>query len=88
MPAKRSTKRKPKKDEVSLLLGVGLDGSDGHKRVTKGRDFVLVGGSKDTHEVMTEHAIRINEELDRRGIRLKDVRCADELREIVVRAKP
>ena len=57
MPAKREpAKRKPKTKKVSLLLGVGLDG-DGERRITKGRDFLLVGGSPDTHELMTEHGV-------------------------------
>ena len=70
----------------ALLLGVGLDGSDGHRRITRGRDTLLVGGSQDTHAQMQEKAVKLNEELDRRGIRLGDVRCADELREIADRA--
>ena len=50
---------KPAKTKA-VLLGVGLD-SDGHKRVTGDPNFALVGGSKDTHEQMTEKAIKINE---------------------------
>jgi len=42
------------------MLGVGLD-SDGHKRITTGPNFALVGGTEDTHEQMTEKAIKINE---------------------------
>ena len=42
------------------MLGIGLD-SDGHKRITKGENFALVGGTKETHEVMTETAMKINE---------------------------
>lgn len=56
----------------AVLLGVGLD-SDGHKRVTKGPNFALVGGSKDTHEQMTEKAIKINEKLKARGKQLHEV---------------
>jgi hypothetical protein len=48
------------------MLGVGLD-SDGHKRITTGPNFALVGGSKETHEVMTEKAVKINEKLSARG---------------------
>lgn len=48
------------------MLGVGLD-DDGHKRVTTGPNFALVGGSKDTHEQMTETAIKINEKLLKKG---------------------
>ena len=44
------------------MLGVGLD-SDGHKRVTTGPNFALVGGSKETHDEMTDKALRFNEEL-------------------------
>jgi hypothetical protein len=82
MPTRRTSK---KRSGASLLVGVGLDG-DGETRITRGRDFVLAGGSKETHERMTEHAVRVNEELDRRGMALGDVRSAEELREIVVRA--
>jgi len=54
------------------MLGVGLD-TDGHKRVTRGENFALVGGTKDTHEEMTEKALKINEKLADRGKRLDDV---------------
>ena len=56
----------------AILLGVGLD-SDGHKRVTRGPNFALVGGSKDTHDQMTEKAIKINEKLKARGKQLEQV---------------
>jgi hypothetical protein len=45
-----------KKKARALMLGVGLD-SDGHKRLTTGPNFALVGGSQETHEVMTEKAV-------------------------------
>ena len=63
-----------------MMLGVGFD-SDGHKRMTRGENFALVGGSKETHEEMTEKAVKINEELSNRGKRLDDV-CRDEFDEI------
>lgn len=72
-------------DRQSILLGIGLDG-DGHKRITRSRDFLLFGGSEETHEVMQEHAIKIGEELRRRGKTLSDVRSSDELRDIADRA--
>ena len=62
----------PKKKRKGILLGVGLD-SDGHKRVTTGDNFALVGGSKDTHEQMTEKAVKINEKLKARGKQLEEV---------------
>ena len=59
-----------------MLLGLGMD-SDGHKRVTKGENFALVGGTKDTHEEMTEKAIKINEKLRARGKQLHEVSHAE-----------
>ena len=56
----------------AMMLGIGLD-SDGHKRITTGENFALVGGSSETHEEMTEKAVKINEELSSRGKRLDDV---------------
>ena len=64
--------KKGKPPAKAMLLGVGLD-SDGHKRVTKGPNFALVGGSKETHEEMTEKAIKINEKLSAKGKRLEEV---------------
>ncbi|MCY3018543.1 MAG: hypothetical protein NTW87_05870 [Planctomycetota bacterium] len=57
----------------ALLLGLGLDNQDGHVRITTGPNFHLVGGSKDTHEAMQETAIKLNEELGKRGKRLEQV---------------
>ena len=56
----------------ALLLGVGLD-SDGHKRITTGPNFALVGGSRETHQTMLEKAIKINEHLRARRKRLDEV---------------
>jgi hypothetical protein len=66
----------PSKKKKALMIGVGLD-SDGHKRVTTGENFALVGGSKETHEVMTEKAIKINEKLAAKGKRLEEVSKAE-----------
>jgi hypothetical protein len=64
--------KSPSKKAKAMMLGVGLD-NDGHKRVTSGPNFALVGGSKDTHEQMTEKAIKINEKLERKGKTLESV---------------
>ena len=61
-----------KKKSKALLLGLGLD-SDGHKRVTTGPNFALVGGSQETHDVMTEKVIKINEKLAAKGKQLETV---------------
>ena len=66
-------KKKPRGQAV--MLGLGLD-SDGHKRLTTGPNFILAGGSEETHEAMTEKAIKINEKLAARRKRLEEVsRC-------------
>ena len=61
-----------KKKRKALMLGVGLD-SDGHKRLTTGENFALVGGTEETHEQMTEKAVKINEKLKARGKQLENV---------------
>jgi hypothetical protein len=61
-----------KKKRKAIMLGVGLD-SDGHKRLTTGENFALVGGSQETHEQMTEKAVKINEKLKERGKQLEEV---------------
>lgn len=66
MPKRPTARRK------ALLLGVGLD-SDGHKRLTTGPNFALAGGTQETHEAMTEKAIKINEKLKERGKELHQV---------------
>jgi hypothetical protein len=63
---------KTKKKTRAVMLGFGLD-SDGHKRLTTGPNFALLGGSKETHEVMTEKAVKINEKLAARGKQLEEV---------------
>ena len=55
-----------------MLLGVGLD-SDGHKRLTTGPNFALAGGTEETHELMTEKVVKINEKLAAKGKQLEDV---------------
>jgi len=54
------------------MLGMGLD-SDGHKRLTTGPNFALVGGTEETHAAMTEKAVKINEKLKARGKQLETV---------------
>ena len=72
------------KPKHARLLGIGLDPSDGHKRITRAERFDIVGGSHETHERMTETVIKTFERLDQRGKRLDEVEqreLADLLRE-------
>lgn len=75
--------RNPKsKKPKAALLGLAFDAEDGQKRITRGPNFVLAGGSQDTHGMMQETAIKINERLDKAGKQLSDV-SINELRDIV-----
>lgn len=78
---KKPTRRK------AHLLGIGLDNEDGHKRITTGDDFSLVGGSAETHERMTETTLKTFEELKSRGKSIHEVE-AKELADIVEKSTP
>jgi hypothetical protein len=67
---------KPKTKKAAMMLGVGLDG-DGHKRVTTGSNFALIGGTRETHDSMTEKALKINEKLAARGKQLHEISRAE-----------
>jgi hypothetical protein len=79
MQAKEPRKPTSKK---ATLLGLAFDADDDQKRITRGKNFVLAGGSEETHSVMQETAIKLNEQLDRRGKRLEDV-SPRELRDLL-----
>lgn len=64
------------------LIGIGLDNTDGHTRITRGPNFYLQGGSKDTHTHLQETAIKINEHLDSKGKQLQDT-TPQEFRDIL-----
>ena len=84
-----SRKKKPaaaKKSPVALL-GLGLDNTDGHKRITTGEQFAIVGGSEETHGRMTETVVKTFEELKSRKKHLHQVEPA-ELAEILHKSTP
>jgi len=69
----RNIRNTSDKSPRSILLGLGLDNDDGHVRVTRGKNFRLLGGSTQTHEQMQEQATRFTEKLDKKGLRLEDI---------------
>lgn len=69
------------------LLGIGLDNKDGHKRVTTGEQFAIIGGSEETHGRMTETVIKTFEELKGRGKHLHEVE-KKELKDIIDQSTP
>ncbi len=80
--SKKKSKRGP-----SALLGLGLDNDDGHRRITTGEQFAILGGSAETHERMTETVVKTFEELKQRGKHLDEVRPV-ELADIIKKAAP
>jgi len=64
--------KKRKRPPQAIILGVALD-SDGHKRITTGPNFALLGGTQETHELMTEKVIKITEKITAKGKQLGDV---------------
>ena len=81
-----SSKRRFNDERVTGILGLAFDAEDGHKRITRGRNFFLAGGSEETHGVMRETMIKVNENLDARGQRLSDV-SVNELRDMIDEAR-
>lgn len=75
----KPVRRAPPKQ--AALLGLALDAQDGQKRLTRGKNFVLLGGSADTHAQMQETVIKVNEKLGQRGKSLEEV-SVRELRDI------
>lgn len=61
------------------ILGVAFD-SDGHIRVTRGEEFVLVGGSERTHDRMQEDVDRFRHSLARQGTDLQHATPREMLR--------
>lgn len=81
------TQKKKKPSRRAALLGLGLDNEDGHKRITTGEQFAIIGGSAETHDRMTETVVKTFEELKTRGRRLEQVE-PQELAEIVHKSTP
>jgi hypothetical protein len=77
-----ASNRLPEERRVAGLLGLAFDAADGHKRITRGKNFLLAGGSEETHVLMRETIIKVNDRLDERGQKLVDV-SVEELRELI-----
>jgi hypothetical protein len=59
----------------AALIALGLD-SDDHEdeeRLTRGQQSLILGGSPETHAELRETALRMEQELERRGRRLGEL---------------
>jgi hypothetical protein len=81
MPKRRNRIRRKK----GLLVGVRIDRGDGHTRVSRGEDFLALGGTKEGHAHLREAVAEISDEVKRRGRSIAEVR-REEFREILARA--
>jgi hypothetical protein len=77
-----SSKNRISERRYAALLGLAFDAKDGHKRITRGNNFLLAGGSEETHGIMRETIIKMNEQLDARGMDLADV-SPEQLRDML-----
>ena len=80
-------KKKKGRPPIQGIVGVGTDNEDGHKRITTGEKFAILGGSEETHERLTETVVRTFEELKQRGKAIEQVE-PKELAEIVHKSVP
>ncbi len=67
---------------IAGLLGLAFDANDGHKRITRGKNFLLAGGSEQSHVFMREMILKVTERLDELGQDLADV-SVEELRDLI-----
>ena len=85
--SKKPTKPKAKGKNAAALVGLGLDNKDGHKRITTGEQFAIIGGSEETHGRMTETVVKTFEEQKHRSKHLAEIEPT-ELAEIIHKSTP
>ena len=67
---------------MAHLFGLGLDCSDGHKRLTQAEKFSIMGGSEETHDKMTETLCKTFEDLSQKGKTLEEA-SMEELNDLI-----
>ena len=72
---------------LSHLMGLGLDCTDGHKRITQGDKFSILGGSDKTHDNMTETQCKTFEDLSKKGKTLEEA-SMEEISELIIKHTP
>jgi hypothetical protein len=61
----------------AALIGFGLDNGDDEQRLTRSDQTLIFGGSAETHAELRETALKMEQELDRRGRLLGDLDPAE-----------
>ena len=72
---------------MSHLLGLGLDCTDGHKRLTQANKFSILGGSEQTHDTMTETLCKTFEDLKSKGKSLEEA-SMEEISDLIRKNSP
>ena len=72
---------------MAHLFGLGLDSTDGLKRITQAEKFSILGGSENTHEKMTETLCKTFEDLTIKGKALEEI-SQDELSDLISKNTP
>lgn len=57
----------------AMLLGLGFDGKESDKYITRGDNFYLAGGSQQTHEHMLNDVLRFNRYLEKYGKKMDEL---------------
>ena len=72
---------------MAHLLGLGLDCTDGHKRITQADKFSIFGGSQNTHDKMTETLFKSFEDLSLKGKSIENA-SMDEISDLIQKNTP
>ena len=72
---------------MAHLFGLGLDCTDGHKRITQADKFSILGGSENTHDKMTETLFKTFEELTIKGQSIEET-SAEEISDLLEKNTP
>ena len=72
---------------MAHLFGLGLDCTDGHKRITQADKFSILGGSENTHDKMTETLFKTFEDLSIKGKSIEDV-SMEEISDLIEKNTP
>ncbi|MDA8774719.1 hypothetical protein N9N13_03245 [Opitutales bacterium] len=72
---------------MAHLFGLGLDCTDGHKRITQADKFSILGGSENTHDKMTETLFKTFEDLSMKGKSIENV-SMEEISDLIQKNTP
>ena len=72
---------------MAHLFGLGLDCTDGHKRITQAEKYSIFGGSQNTHDKMTETLFKTFEDLTIKGQSIEET-SADEISDLLEKNTP